>query len=116
MDILSNPLLFSYSVKEMSVEGGSHLRPVRFRQAKECMTLSKKISEFKQKIKDSFIQECPPELYACERCGKPECSSAEWIECQRRQKSAEYMESLKDQSSDSDCSFLSVNESFDEKS
>jgi len=46
------------------------------------------------KIKQAFIQECPPEIYACEICKEPECNNEKWISCQKRQKSAQYMESL----------------------
>ena len=58
------------------------------------MTVSEKFSQILKNIKNSFIQECPPELYACEICKKLDCNNAEWIECQERQKSAEFMETL----------------------
>ena len=37
-----------------------------------------------RKIKNSIIQPCPPELYACEVCGKLECDNEEWLNCERR--------------------------------
>ncbi len=41
-----------------------------------------------RKLKNSIIQPCPPEIYACEVCGKVDCSHEEWVNCEYRLKIA----------------------------
>jgi hypothetical protein len=40
-------------------------------------------------LKDSIIQPCPPELYACEVCGERECDDQKWQTCEHRLKVAD---------------------------
>jgi hypothetical protein len=46
--------------------------------------LSEKINQAFGRVKASIIQDCPPELIECQVCGKPECSSEEWLNCEKR--------------------------------
>jgi hypothetical protein len=45
------------------------------------------------RLKSAVVQDCPPELYACEVCGKLECDEAEWTNCGKRLAAAEFMRS-----------------------
>lgn len=45
------------------------------------------------KIKNSIIQDCPPELNACEICRKLECNDEEWLNCEKRLQFAEFTKS-----------------------
>ena len=53
----------------------------------------KKLSALASNAKDAIIQDCPPELSACEACGEYECSSEEWLHCRRRLEVAQRMNS-----------------------
>ena len=55
------------------------------------------------KVKDAIVQDCPPELYECEICGKLDCNSEEWLKCERRLATLRLMTS---RSIASDCSYL----------
>ena len=50
-------------------------------------------------LKDSLIQECPPELYACEVCGQYECDNERWLNCEHRLKVRDQIRSLNDEES-----------------
>ncbi len=52
-----------------------------------------KVEKFKKRIVDSIIQDCPPELYACEICGKLECNNEKWLNCETRIRMAESIKS-----------------------
>jgi hypothetical protein len=43
------------------------------------------------RLKRAVVQDCPPELYACEVCGKIECDYAEWANCEKRIAAAEFI-------------------------
>jgi hypothetical protein len=45
------------------------------------------------RLKGAVVQDCPPELYACEVCGKLECDYAEWANCEKRIAAAEFVRS-----------------------
>jgi hypothetical protein len=45
----------------------------------------------KAKIVGAFVQECPPEIAACEVCRRLRCESPEWIACERRLKAEHYL-------------------------
>ena len=49
------------------------------------------------RLKRAVVQDCPPELYACEVCGKVECDHAEWAKCEKRIAAAEFMLSANQQ-------------------
>jgi hypothetical protein len=45
------------------------------------------------RVKRAIVQDCPPELYACEVCGRLECNDAQWVQCEQRIAAAEFMRS-----------------------
>jgi len=45
------------------------------------------------RLKGIVVQDCPPELYACEVSGKLECNHSEWVNCKERLAAAEFMQS-----------------------
>ncbi len=53
--------------------------------------LADKIRSFWRRAQRSIIDDCPPELYACEVCGKEACDTQEWLSCETRLAAAEYM-------------------------
>ncbi len=50
-----------------------------------------KADKFRAWLKKSVVDECPPELYACEVCGAPECSNEKWLNCEARKKARDFM-------------------------
>lgn len=56
-----------------------------------------------RRVKESIIEDCPPELYECEICRKLDCDSEEWLKCEKRLASARFMKSWRTRS---DCSYL----------
>lgn len=50
-----------------------------------------KADKFRAWLKKSVVDECPPELYACEVCGAPECSSEKWVNCTKRINARDFM-------------------------
>jgi hypothetical protein len=51
--------------------------------------LIKRVKRSIRDLKDSIIQPCPPELYACEVCGERECDDEKWRNCEHRLKVAD---------------------------
>lgn len=45
----------------------------------------------KATIVDAVVQDCPPDMAACEVCRKLQCSSAEWLACENRLKAERYL-------------------------
>jgi len=50
-----------------------------------------RLSTLISRVKRALIQPVPPELEACEVCGKLQCSDAEWKSCEKRIATAEYI-------------------------
>ncbi len=50
--------------------------------------LLKRAKRALRSLKDSIIQPCPPELYACEVCDERECDDEKWQTCEHRLKVA----------------------------
>ena len=50
--------------------------------------LLKRAKRVLRSLKDSIIQPCPPELYACEVCDERECDDEKWQTCEHRLKVA----------------------------
>ena len=50
-----------------------------------------KADKFRAWLKKSVVDECPPELYACEVCGAKECSNEKWLNCESRIKARDFM-------------------------
>ncbi len=50
-----------------------------------------KADKFRAWLKKSVVDECPPELYACEVCGAQECSNKKWLNCETRIKARDFM-------------------------
>jgi hypothetical protein len=46
------------------------------------------------RLRSNIVQETPPELSACEVCGKLVCSQEEWITCEHRLVEARCLEAL----------------------
>jgi len=44
----------------------------------------KRLRGLVDRLKQSVVQPIPPELEACEVCGKLDCSQDEWGRCQQR--------------------------------
>jgi hypothetical protein len=64
--------------------------------------LSEEIKRAFRRVKAFVIQDCPPELMECQVCGKLECSSEEWLNCEKRLATAGLIRSLENSP---DCSF-----------
>lgn len=45
----------------------------------------------KAKFVDAVVQDCPPEMSACEVCRKLHCTSAHWIACENRLAAERYL-------------------------
>lgn len=45
------------------------------------------------RTKGGVVEDCPPELYACEVCGKLECASETWLKCRQRLAAAQFVKS-----------------------
>jgi hypothetical protein len=43
------------------------------------------------RVTDAIVQDVPPELSACEVCGRASCNTEEWLKCEQRLAVAEYM-------------------------
>lgn len=56
-------------------------------------SIVKKLSALASNARAAIVQDCPPELSACEVCGEFECSSEEWLHCSRRLEVAQRMNS-----------------------
>lgn len=50
-----------------------------------------KADKFREWLKKSVVDECPPELYACEVCGELECDNEKWLKCETRIKARDFM-------------------------
>ena len=55
--------------------------------------LRERLRTLVSRVKGMVVQDCPPELYACEVCGKLECDHEEWANCKQRLTAAEFMRS-----------------------
>jgi len=53
--------------------------------------LRDRIRKLASKVRDAVVQDCPPELSACEVCGQLNCRSAEWLSCEKRLAACEFM-------------------------
>jgi hypothetical protein len=53
--------------------------------------LRARLRELISRVKRSLIQPIPPELEACEVCGKLRCPDDEWKSCERRIATAEFI-------------------------
>ena len=49
------------------------------------------LHRLKSRVADAIVQDCPPELYACEVCSRLQCSSEEWLTCEKRLAAAQFM-------------------------
>ena len=47
------------------------------------------------RVREGIIQPVPPELDACEDCGRLECKQAEWATCEHRIARAERLQTLR---------------------
>jgi hypothetical protein len=47
------------------------------------------------KVKDSILQDCPSDIYACEICDDLDCTNEKWLSCPIRLDAAEFMEAFK---------------------
>lgn len=56
--------------------------------------LTERVRQALKRLKGSIVQDCPPELYACEVCKKLECNNEEWLHCEKRLEAAEFMKSF----------------------
>lgn len=45
----------------------------------------------KSMVVDAVVQDCPPEMSACEVCRKLHCDSAAWLSCERRLTAERYL-------------------------
>ena len=43
-------------------------------------------------ISEAIVQDCPPELAACQVCRRLDCRAAEWLNCERRLAAKRYLE------------------------
>lgn len=46
----------------------------------------------KARLHGAVLQDCPPELAACEVCNRPHCSNDAWLRCERRLAAQRYLE------------------------
>ena len=61
--------------------------------AVEVVVSSTFLAGFKRlrsRLMRSMVSEIPPELEACEYCGKLECLGEQWVSCERRLTTAEF--------------------------
>ena len=70
--------------------------------------LLERVKQTLRRCKDSIIQPCPPELYACEVCDQSECDHEKWQKCEHRLKVAAEVTAVElqgpsKQSEDSSC-------------
>ena len=54
-------------------------------------TILNKLRALASKAKGRVVQNCPPELYACEACGQFDCSNEAWLNCRQRLAAAQFM-------------------------
>ena len=54
-------------------------------------SILKRLHALASKAKGGIVQDCPPELYACEVCGKLDCTTEVWLNCPQRLAAAQYM-------------------------
>lgn len=47
----------------------------------------------KARLHGAVMQDCPPELAACQVCNRPHCASDAWLKCERRLAAQRYVES-----------------------
>ena len=64
---------------------------IRYISSVRGVGLRKVIRGLAARLKNALVQDCPPELYACEVCGQRQCSSARWMSCERRLAASEFM-------------------------
>ena len=50
-----------------------------------------KADKYRAWLKKSVVDECPPELYACEVCGALECNNEKWLNCEKRIQARDFM-------------------------
>ena len=50
-----------------------------------------KADKYRAWLKKSVVDECPPDLYACEVCGAQECDNDKWLKCETRIKARDFM-------------------------
>ena len=55
--------------------------------------LLQRLRALTSRVKGGVVQDCPPELYACEVCGKLDCTSTTWLNCRQRLAAAQFMAS-----------------------
>ena len=52
-----------------------------------------KLRTLTSRVKGGLVQDCPPELFACEICGKRECTSETWLNCRQRLAAEQFLKS-----------------------
>jgi hypothetical protein len=55
-------------------------------------TILIKLRAFVSRAKGGIVQDCPPELCACEVCGKLECRNEVWLNCRQRLAAAQFIQ------------------------
>ena len=53
----------------------------------------KRLRSLVSKVTGGIVQDCPPELGACEVCGEQDCTSQMWLNCRHRLAAAQFMRS-----------------------
>lgn len=46
----------------------------------------------KARLHSAVLQDCPPELAACQVCNRPHCPNDAWLKCERRLAAQRYLE------------------------
>ncbi len=67
------------------------------------LTLLTRARQAWNKLKGSIVQECPPELQACQSCGELECDNERWLHCETRLAFAERLTSGRKDLPPGDC-------------
>ena len=52
-----------------------------------------KLRALAARMKRGIVQDCPPELHACEICDKLDCNSVQWLNCPNRLAAAQFVQS-----------------------
>lgn len=45
----------------------------------------------KARLHGAILQDCPPELAACQVCNRPHCANETWLNCERRLAAQRYL-------------------------
>ena len=53
--------------------------------------MTKKLRTLASRVKGEIVKDVPPELYACEVCGRLDCRSEVWLNCRQRLAAAQFM-------------------------